>query len=210
MGVITSIFTLINPMILRYLPEAENDAGLIGVTIIGASLFSSLIMIIILRHQRHLKYMALFAAGMTATSVITFVIGLLTGSEVILYLAALSIGFFATAFQTIGYEFAFELTFPESDGTVSGILNVSAQMCGIITTTLVTTAYSSAGHLTGNLLLIAFLLLSICCLTFANCTLNRFNAFQIIDTTAKHLGKIGSAHEKTPLLATPQTSQHHV
>lgn len=210
MGVITTIFTLISPMIYHYLPQAEKEAGLIGVTIISSSLFSSLIMILVLRHHhRHLKFMGILSAGMATISVILFVIALLTRTQPLLYVAAVGLGIFGTAFQTIGYEFAFELTFPESDGTVSGVLNVAAQICGIITTSIVTAVYSSAGHLTGNLLLIVFLLLSITCLTFANCELNRFRAYQIIDTTAKQLEaaerggqSTGTrrATEKTPLL----------
>lgn len=189
LGVITTIFTLINPMVVNYLPaEAQNQSGFIGVTIISASLFSSLLMILVLRyHQRHLKFMAIFTASMSAVGVIIFIVGLLIASQFLLFSAAVAIGIFCTAFQTIGYEFAFELTFPESDGTVSGVLNVASQFSGIVTTTLVTSVSSSAGDLAGHLLLIGLLLLSIVCVTFAQCKLNRFEAFQIIDSTAKHL-----------------------
>lgn len=193
-------------MIIHYLPEAESAAGLIGVTIIASSLFSSLIMILILRHQRNLKFMALLTAGICAISVIVFLIGLLTGQQILLYIAGVVMGISATAFQTIGYEFAFETTFPESDGTVSGVLNVSAQMFGIITTTLVTTTYSSAGHLAGNLLLIGVLLVSISCLSFAKCQLKRQLGYLIIDTTVKQLETEEKCYqgpglcERTPLV----------
>ena len=196
-------------MIRFYLPEAEDESGLLGATIISSSLFSSLIMILVLRqNQRHLKPMGITAAVLSTGSVISFVIGLLTGSSWLLYASAVCIGIFSTAFQTIGYESAFEMSFPESDGTVSGILNVCAQFFGILTTSLVSASYSSPalGHLAGNLLLIAFLFSSVVCLALANCELKRYQAYQIIDTSAKQLDVTEKylmvvGDERTPLLA---------
>lgn len=36
--------------------------------------------------------------------------------------------FFMTGYLPLGFEFAAELTYPESEGTSSGLLNVSAQV----------------------------------------------------------------------------------
>lgn len=36
--------------------------------------------------------------------------------------------FFMTGYLPLGFEFAVELTYPESEGTSSGLLNVSAQV----------------------------------------------------------------------------------
>ena len=36
--------------------------------------------------------------------------------------------FFMTGYLPVGFEFAAELTFPESEGTSSGLLNASAQV----------------------------------------------------------------------------------
>lgn len=204
MGVINTIFTLISPMIMYYVPAAEKEAGLIAATIVAASMFSPLLMILVLRHHRQLKLMAIFSSGMAALCVIVFVIGLLTGSRLCLYSAAVLLGVFVTAFQTIGYECAFEMTFPESDSTVGGVLNVSAQMFSILTTTLVTATYSAISHLAGNMLLIAILLIGLCCLTFSHCEQRRYSAYHMIDTAAKHLGSLErlatTSGERTPLL----------
>jgi len=40
----------------------------------------------------------------------------------------LSHRFFMTGYLPVGFEFAAELTFPESEGTSSGLLNASAQV----------------------------------------------------------------------------------
>lgn len=37
--------------------------------------------------------------------------------------------FFMTGYLPLGFEFAVELTYPESEGTSSGLLNCSAQVC---------------------------------------------------------------------------------
>ena len=38
--------------------------------------------------------------------------------------------FFMTGFLPVGFEFAAELTYPEAEGTSSGLLNASAQVIG--------------------------------------------------------------------------------
>ena len=45
-----------------------------------------------------------------------------------------SLRFFMTGYLPVGFEFAAELTFPEPEGTTSGLLNASAQLFGIGTT----------------------------------------------------------------------------
>ena len=42
--------------------------------------------------------------------------------------------FFMTGYLPVGFEFAAELTFPENEGTSSGLLNASAQVFGILCT----------------------------------------------------------------------------
>ena len=36
-----------------------------------------------------------------------------------------------TGYLPLGFEFAVELTYPESEGTSSGLLNCSAQVCNV-------------------------------------------------------------------------------
>lgn len=209
MGVINTIFTLINPIILFYIPEAEKEVGLMGVTLISASVFSALGMIVILRHLRELKFLAIVTAALSSISLVLFILGLQIRSVGLLYTSAISLGMFSTAFQTIGFEFAFETTFPESDGTVSGVLNISTQLFGIFITNVIAAVNSSAGHLIGNMLLVAFQVIGIFCLLFTKCELKRFLAYQTIDAAAKHLRSDENSaqqqeivNEKTPLLMT--------
>merc|ERR1719412_847477 len=52
----------------------------------------------------------------------------------VVYATAGLLGFFMTGYLPLGFEFAAEITFPESEGTSSGLLNCSAQVFGIICT----------------------------------------------------------------------------
>lgn len=56
-----------------------------------------------------------------------------------------------TGFQPIGYEFAAELTFPEPDGPVMGILNISTQIFGIVITLMISGIQKILGDLVGNI-----------------------------------------------------------
>ncbi|KAG2457414.1 FLVC2 protein, partial [Polypterus senegalus] len=67
--------------------------------------------------------------------------------------------FFMTGYLPIGFEFAVELTYPESEGTSSGLLNVSAQIFGILFTIVQGQLIDSFSSLAGNLFLCAFLII---------------------------------------------------
>merc|ERR1719300_605406 len=52
----------------------------------------------------------------------------------IVYVTSAFLGFFMTGYLPVGFEFAAEITYPESEGTSSGLLNASAQVFGIFCT----------------------------------------------------------------------------
>merc|ERR1712004_469239 len=52
----------------------------------------------------------------------------------VVYFTSALLGFFMTGYLPLGFEFAAEITFPESEGTSSGLLNASAQVFGIFCT----------------------------------------------------------------------------
>ncbi|XP_016359054.1 choline/ethanolamine transporter flvcr2a isoform X2 [Sinocyclocheilus anshuiensis] len=67
--------------------------------------------------------------------------------------------FFMTGYLPLGFEFAVELTYPESEGTSSGLLNCSAQMFGIAFTILQGKIIDHFSTLAGNIFLCVFLLI---------------------------------------------------
>ena len=62
-----------------------------------------------------------------------------------------------TGYLPVGFEFAAELTFPESEGTSSGLLNASAQVFGIILTMGMRAMMESVSVMWANVTLIAIL-----------------------------------------------------
>lgn len=56
-----------------------------------------------------------------------------------------------TGFQLIGYEYGVELTFPECDSYVAGILNISGYFFGIMLTLLIQKLQTTFTILFGNL-----------------------------------------------------------
>ena len=64
-----------------------------------------------------------------------------------------------TGYLPVGFEFAAELTFPESEGTSSGLLNASAQVFGIILTMSMRAMMENVSVLWANITVSIILLL---------------------------------------------------
>merc|ERR1719400_275103 len=67
------------------------------------------------------------------------------GNIAVVYFTSACLGFFMTGYLPLGFEFAAEITFPESEGTSSGLLNASAQVAGIFCTIAAEKTLSSSG-----------------------------------------------------------------
>merc|ERR550519_1091199 len=67
--------------------------------------------------------------------------------------------FFMTGYLPLGFEFAAEITYPESEGTSSGLLNASAQVFGIFCTMFAEWLYRVTDDRVANSCLAAILLL---------------------------------------------------
>lgn len=67
--------------------------------------------------------------------------------------------FFMTGYLPVGYELAAELTYPESEGTSSGMLNAVVQVFGIIFTLVYEWIFNVAGDFKANIFLSITLLI---------------------------------------------------
>lgn len=56
-----------------------------------------------------------------------------------------------TGLLPVGFELAAELTFPEPEGTSSGLLNLASQVFGIAFTTIYSLIFTNVGDLWANL-----------------------------------------------------------
>ncbi|XP_011926293.1 PREDICTED: feline leukemia virus subgroup C receptor-related protein 2 isoform X3 [Cercocebus atys] len=84
--------------------------------------------------------------------------------------------FFMTGYLPLGFEFAAELTYPESEGISSGLLNISAQVFGIIFTISQGQIIDNYGTKPGNIFLCLFLTLGAALTAFIKPDLRRQKA----------------------------------
>ncbi|KAM8915703.1 choline/ethanolamine transporter flvcr2b-like [Spinachia spinachia] len=175
-GCFYSISTLLNRMIIEHYPGEEVNAGRIGLTIVVAGMAGSLICGIWLDRTKTYKQttLAVYLFSLIGMLVYTFTLNL--GHLWVVFVTAGVLGFFMTGYLPLGFEFAVELTYPESEGTSSGLLNCSAQIFGIIFTISQGKIIDKWGTLAGNIFLCVFLLIGTALTGFIKSDLRRQKA----------------------------------
>lgn len=113
---------------------------------------------------------------MSLVGMIVYTFTLSLGHLWVVFVTAGSLGFFMTGYLPLGFEFAAELTYPESEGTSSGLLNVSAQIFGIAFTIGQGQIMDRFGTKAGNLFLCSFLFLGTIMTAFIKADLRRQHA----------------------------------
>lgn len=126
--------TLLNPIILYYYPGREQAAGTIGLTLVLAGVVGSVFGGLWLDKTKTFKPTTIGIYLLSMAGMVAFTFTLDLGAIWIPFLTAGALGFFMTGYLPVGFEFAAEITYPESEGTSSGILNASAQTFGIMLT----------------------------------------------------------------------------
>ncbi|XP_063394782.1 uncharacterized MFS-type transporter C09D4.1 isoform X2 [Cydia fagiglandana] len=135
-GVFYAISTLLNEVVLKFFPGANEDVGRIGLMIVVAGMLGSVICGFILDKTHKFKEttLALYAASVVGMVIFTFTLD--CGEIAVVYFSAIVLGFFMNGYLPVGFEFASEITYPEPEGTTSGILNAAVQLFGIVLTLL--------------------------------------------------------------------------
>ncbi|XP_037968523.2 uncharacterized MFS-type transporter C09D4.1 isoform X1 [Plutella xylostella] len=156
-GVFYAISTLLNQVILTYYPTANEDAGRIGLVIVVAGMVGSVICGLVLDKTHRFKEttLAVYAASVVGMLIFTFTLN--CGIIAVVYLSSILLGFFMTGYLPVGFEFASEVTYPEPEGTTSGILNAAVQVFGIVLTLLYEWMLGAVGDLWSNLTLCGIL-----------------------------------------------------
>ncbi|XP_052241720.1 feline leukemia virus subgroup C receptor-related protein 2-like isoform X3 [Dreissena polymorpha] len=133
-GCYYGIGTLLNPIILHYFPGQEQSAGQIGLVLVLAGVVGSVVGGILLDRTKAFKAttVGIYLLSMAGMVAFTFTLGL--NLIWVVFLTAGILGFFMTGYLPVGFEFAAEITYPEPEGTSSGLLNAAAQVFGILLT----------------------------------------------------------------------------
>ncbi|KAJ7407031.1 Feline leukemia virus subgroup C receptor-related protein 1 [Willisornis vidua] len=155
-GAFYSVSTLLNQMILTHYEGEEVNAGRIGLTLVVAGMVGSIICGLWLDYTKTYKQTTLIVYILSFIGLLVFTFTLDLGYLIVVFVTGGVLGFFMTGYLPLGFEFAVEITYPESEGTSSGLLNASAQIFGILFTLVqgkLTTDYSPRA---GNLFLCAW------------------------------------------------------
>nr|XP_040055087.1 feline leukemia virus subgroup C receptor-related protein 2 isoform X2 [Gasterosteus aculeatus aculeatus] len=175
-GCFYSISTLLNRMIIEHYPGEEVNAGRIGLTIVVAGMAGSLICGIWLDRTKTYKQTTLAVYLFSLIGMLVYTVTLNLGHLWVVFVTAGVLGFFMTGYLPLGFEFAVELTYPESEGTSSGLLNCSAQIFGIIFTISQGKIIDKWGTFAGNIFLCIFLLIGTALTGFIKSDLRRQKA----------------------------------
>ncbi|KAF7230486.1 choline/ethanolamine transporter flvcr2b isoform X1 [Nothobranchius furzeri] len=203
-GCFYAVGTLLNRMVLSHYPGEEVNAGRIGLTIVIAGMVGSLICGMWLDRTKTYKQTTLSVYLMSLVGMIVFAATLSLGHLWLVFITAGALGFFMTGYLPLGFEFAVELTYPESEGTSSGLLNCSAQVFGIIFTICQGKIIDNFGTLEGNIFLCVFLLIGSIMTAFIKSDLRRQNANQQAKAAAE--GPLsGQDYGATALISESQT-----
>ncbi|XP_035851131.1 feline leukemia virus subgroup C receptor-related protein 2 isoform X1 [Sander lucioperca] len=212
-GCFYAVGTLLNRMIIEHYPGEEVNAGRIGLTIVIAGMVGSLICGIWLDKTKTYKQTTLAVYFMSLVGMIVYAATLNLGHLWVVFITAGTLGFFMTGYLPLGFEFAVELTYPESEGTSSGLLNCSAQVFGIIFTICQGKIMDSFGTLAGNIFLCVFLLIGTIMTGLIKSDLRRQNANMLAKAAVSENKAEGQMSRQdygaTALITQPQTPPSH-
>ncbi|XP_035530429.1 feline leukemia virus subgroup C receptor-related protein 2 isoform X1 [Morone saxatilis] len=195
-GCFYAVSTLLNRMIIVHYPGEEVNAGRIGLTIVIAGMVGSLICGIWLDKTKTYKQTTLAVYLLSLIGMLVYSFTLNLGHLWVVFLTAGVLGFFMTGYLPLGFEFAVELTYPESEGTSSGLLNCSAQIFGIIFTISQGKIIDKWGTLAGNIFLCIFLLIGTVMTGFIKSDLRRQKAnLQAEVQTVSPTGSVSSTQD---------------
>nr|DBA27249.1 TPA: hypothetical protein GDO54_011413 [Pyxicephalus adspersus] len=139
----------------------EVNAGRIGLTLVIAGMLGSVICGVWLDYTKTYKQTTLIVYILSFIGMLVFTFTLDLGNLYVVFVTGGALGFFMTGYLPLGFEFAVEITYPESEGTSSGLLNASAQIFGILFTLAqgkLTTDYNPQA---GNIFLCAWMFVGI-------------------------------------------------
>ncbi|CAD6189913.1 unnamed protein product [Caenorhabditis auriculariae] len=154
-GVFYAISTLLSQMVLSVYPEETVAVGQVGLLIVVAGMLGSVVGGICLDKFKKFKLTTILVYLFSFVGMISFTFTIDLNSMALVFINA----FFMTGYLPIGFEFAAEITYPAAEGTTSGLLNASAQIFGILLTSLMGYVMHTFSTLTCNLIMSIILII---------------------------------------------------
>lgn len=174
-GSFYSVSTLLNQMIMHCFQNQELNAGRIGLTLVVAGMVGSILCGLWLDYTKTYKMTTLAVYVLSFIGMLVFTFTMDLDNIYLVFFTAGVLGFFMTGYLPLGFEFGVEITYPESEGTSSGLLNAFAQIFGIIFTLIQGRLTTDYNPLVGNLFLCAWIFLGILLTALIKSELKRHN-----------------------------------
>ncbi|XP_069805808.1 choline/ethanolamine transporter FLVCR2 [Dendropsophus ebraccatus] len=194
---------LLPPVLVPNIEDQDSLSSHIRIMFYGTAAVATLLfaMVILVCHGLSLRQTTLGVYVFSLVGMVVFTFTLDLGHLWIIFITAGCLGFFMTGYLPLGFEFAAELTHPESEGTSSGLLNVSAQVFGLIFTTAQGQILDRFGIQAGNIFLCCFLLIGAIITGFIRSDLRRQRANQEVAQAGALQYHTDLREMPTPLLA---------
>ncbi|CAG10621.1 unnamed protein product, partial [Tetraodon nigroviridis] len=128
-GASYTISTLLNRLIIHFYPGEEKNAGRTGLTFILTGIVASLLCGLWLDRSKTFKQTTFAMYLLTLVGMLVFTFTLDRGHLWLLFITTGIVGLFMFGYLPLGFEYGVELSYPEAEGTSSGLLNCSAQVC---------------------------------------------------------------------------------
>ncbi|XP_033000688.1 feline leukemia virus subgroup C receptor-related protein 1 [Lacerta agilis] len=209
-GAFYSVSTLLNQMIITHYEGEEVNAGRIGLTLVVAGMVGSVICGLWLDHTKTYKQTTLVVYILSFVGMVVFTFTLDCGHLVVVFVTGGVLGFFMTGYLPLGFEFAVEITYPESEGTSSGLLNASAQIFGIIFTLIqgkLTTDYNPRA---GNIFLFVWMFIGIILTALIKSDLRRHSVNSGISVDIKSMSVDGPTEDELSKTASKSQSELNI
>ncbi|KAL0967454.1 hypothetical protein UPYG_G00252440 [Umbra pygmaea] len=159
-GSFYSVSTILNQMITACYENQNLNAGRIGLTLVVAGMVGSIICGLWLDQTKTYKMTTLIVYILSFIGMLVFTFTLDLNIYLVFFTAGV-LGFFMTGYLPLGFEFGVEITYPESEGTSSGLLNAFAQIFGIVFTLIQGKLTTDYNPLVGNIFLCVWIFLGI-------------------------------------------------
>ncbi|RWS19855.1 hypothetical protein B4U80_00619 [Leptotrombidium deliense] len=179
-GVCYAVSTVLNQVVVakHAFTDGAKFAGILGFVFTLTGMFGCVIFGIILDKSHRYKQITLFVFIFSFFGLIAFSGALEIGSVWFLYVVWGLFGFFINGYLFIGFEFASEISYPQPEGTSSGLLNASAQVFGIGFTLAASEMVGRVGGLFTNTLLSITLFIGVITTALTKADLRRQRALQ--------------------------------
>ncbi|XP_021506727.1 heme transporter FLVCR1 [Meriones unguiculatus] len=204
-GAFYSVSTLLNQMILEDHEGEEVNAGRIGLTLVVAGMVGSILCGLWLDYTKTYKQTTLTVYILSFFGMLIFTFTLKVNYIIVVFVTGGILGFFMTGYLPLGFEFAVEITYPESEGTSSGLLNAFAQIFGILFTLAQGQIMSDYDTRAGNLFLCAWMFLGIILTALIKSDLRRHSVnMGLRSGDAKAVPDDNPIDEKPKVMMSPQ------